>query len=383
MKILVVSDNYPSLENPARGTFVYNLIQQFCKLGHEVSVISPKGFLSNGAKKVESYGEENCTVYRPISFSFSNRNILGFNTYLLGQKSAVKAVKKVVKSHNLIFDVIYSHFLSNAIVAHRALGKFKKPIFAAIGEYDNLNVRRNYYSAYTYKKYLDNISGFIAVSPQIKERLVEHGADKRKIIVEPNAVDLELFYPRKKEEMRIKYGLPLDKKLVIFVGRFLENKGPLRVLRAVEGNQELGAIFVGGGPQEVEGKAVVFNKKVTREVVPELLSAADLFVLPTLHEGSCNAIVEAMACGLPIVSSDIPEIKFQCDSSFSILVDPLDVNQIKQGINTILNDEIKMANMSKSALDYSKDFDISKRAQRILNFLELKVDNSVGNDSFA
>ena len=229
MKILVVSDNYPSLENPARGTFVYNLIQQFCSLGHEVTVISPQNFLSKGAKKVESYGEENCMVYRPTSYSFSNRNILGYNTYLLSEISAVQSVKKVVALQNLEFDVVYCHFLWNAIIAQRALGKFKKSIFAAIGEYDELNVRRNYYSSSKYKKYIDTISGFIAVSPQIQERLIEHGADKRKIIVEPNAVDLELFYPRNKEEMRIKYGLPLDKKLVIFVGRFHEDKGPLRV----------------------------------------------------------------------------------------------------------------------------------------------------------
>ncbi len=372
MKILVVSDNYPSLENPARGTFVYNLIQQFCKLGHGVTVISPKSFLSKGAKKVESYGEENCTVYRPMMFSFSNRNILGFNTYLLGQKTAVESVKKVVTSQNLVFDVIYCHFLTNAIVAQRALGKFKKPIFAAIGEYDNLNVRRNYYSTSTYKKYLDNVSGFIAVSPKIKERLIEHGADKRKIIVEPNAVDFELFYPRRKEEMRIKYGLPLDKKLVIFVGRFLENKGPLRVLKAVECNQELGAIFVGGGPQKVEGKVVVFNKKVAREEVPELLSAADLFVLPTLHEGSCNAIVEAMACGLPIISSDIPEIQFQCDPSFSILVDPLDVKALESAIDSIISNENRRAEMSKNALQYSKNFEIGERAMSILNFIQGK-----------
>lgn len=65
MNILVVSNNYPSLKNPSRGVFVYNLIQQFCKLGHQVTVISPDNILAARAKKGKSYGIENCTVYRP------------------------------------------------------------------------------------------------------------------------------------------------------------------------------------------------------------------------------------------------------------------------------------------------------------------------------
>lgn len=376
MKILVVSGNYPYPKNPSYGVFVYNLIQQFAQLGHTVDIISPRGIIHKNYfknQKGKDYGKERGTVYRPKFLSASQKFIFGFNTFRIGEWGQIKAVRRIVKKHKIEFDVVYAHFLSNAFVAVKALAEYNKPIYAAIGEYDNLNVRRNFYSSYEYKKYLDAISGFIAVSPQVQERLIEHGADKRKIIVEPNAVDLELFYPRKKEEMRIKYNLPLDKKLVIFVGRFLENKGPLRVLKAVEGNQELGAIFIGGGSQKIEGEVVVFNKKVTRDLVPELLSAADLFVLPTLHEGSCNAIVEAMACGLPIVSSDIPEIRFQCDPGFSILVDPLDVNQIRSAINDVTNDEIKISNMSKNALGYSKKFDIKERANRILDFIQNEV----------
>jgi glycosyltransferase involved in cell wall biosynthesis len=374
MNILIVSDNYPSLKKPARGVFVYNLIQQFARLGHTVHIIAPEGRLSRKSSKEEKdYGTELGTVYRPKFLNASAKSIFGFNTYRIGELGQIRAVRKTVKRYKIEFDVVYAHFLANAFIAVGALSEYNKPIYAAIGEYDNLNVRRKYYSSNEYKKYLDNISGFIAVSPQIQERLIEHGADKRKIIIEPNAVDLELFYPRKKEQMRIKYNLPLDKKLVIFVGRFLENKGPLRVLKAVEGNQDLGVIFIGGGPQKVEGEVVVFNKKVTRDVVPELLSAADLFVLPTLHEGSCNAIVEAMACGLPIVSSDIPEIRFQCDSSFSVLIDPLNVDEIRKSINHILENQKRLQSMSDNSLVHSRKFDIKKRAMRILDFIQSKI----------
>jgi glycosyltransferase involved in cell wall biosynthesis len=92
-------------------------------------------------------------------------------------------------------------------------------------------------------------------------------------------------------------------------------------------------------------------------------------VLPTLHEGSCNVIIEAMACGLPIISSKIPEIEFQCDDSFSILIDPLNIDQLKHSIAILLADEEKIAKMGKAAIEHSKKFDLQQRAIKILNFI--------------
>lgn len=269
---------------------------------------------------------------------------------------------------------MYAHFLSNAFVAYEALSEYNKPIYAAIGEYNNLEVRKAYYSSAYFSSILRKISGFIAVSPQIRNRLIKYGVKENKIMLKPNAVNLDIFYPRNKLEMRSKYSLPKDKILAIFVGRFVENKGPKMMLKATENLEGLGLIFVGGGPQILEGNNVVYKDSVSSAKVPELLSAADLFVLPTLHEGSCNAIVEAMACGLPIISSDIPEIHFQCDPSFSILVDPLNVKALESAIKSILGDEERSAEMSKNALEHSKNFEIGERAFSILNFIQGKLE---------
>ena len=122
----------------------------------------------------------------------------------------------------------------------------------------------------------------------------------------------------------------------------------------------------------MEGEHIFFKNSVTSKEVPELLSAADLFVLPTWHEGSCNAIVEAMACGLPIVSSDIPEIQVQCNSSFSILVNPHNVNDIERAITSIISNKERRVEMSKNALQHSKNFEIGERALSILHFIQGK-----------
>ena len=373
MNILVVSDNYPSLKNPSRGVFVYNLIQQFARIGHTVHIITPEGLISkNYFKKRKDYGKELGTVYRPKFLNASAKSIFGFNTYRIGEFGQIKAVRKIVKRHKIEFDVVYAHFLANAFVAVEALSKYNKPVYAAIGEYNNLEVRKAYYSNTYFSSMLKRISGYIAVSPQIKDRLVDYGVEENKIMIKPNAINAAVFYPRNKQEMRSKYGLPKDKILAIFVGRFIENKGPRMLLKATENLEGLGLIFVGSGIQTLEGDHVVFKDSVSSKEVPELLSAADLFVLPTWHEGSCNAIVEAMACGLPIVSSDIPEIHVQCNPSFSILVNPHNVNDIESAITSIVSNKEKREEMSRNALQHSKNFEIGERALSILNYIEAK-----------
>ena len=375
MKILVVTGNYPSLKTPSRGVFVYNLIQQFAQMGHTVNIIAPEALITNTYfKKKKNYGKELGTVYRPKFLNASQKFIFGFNTYRIGELSRIKAVKRVVKKHKIEFDVVYTHFLASAFIAVEALSEYNKPIYAAIGEYNNLEVRKAFYSPSYFNSILGKINGFIAVSPQVRDRLINYGVNQDKIMIKPNAVNSDVFYPRNKLEMRSKYNLPKDKILAIFVGRFIENKGPKMLIKATQNLEGIGLVFVGGGPQILEGDNIVFKDSVISEKVPELLSASDLFVLPTWHEGSCNAIVEAMACGLPIVSSDIPEIHFQCDPSFSILVDPLDVKAIENAIELILSDEERRSKMSRNALEYSKNFEIGERASSILNFIQGKIE---------
>ncbi|GMN12033.1 glycosyltransferase family 4 protein [Croceitalea sp. MTPC9] len=380
MKILVVSNNYPSLEKPARGTFVYNLVQQFCKLGHEVTVICPKNILSIGAKKVKSYGVENCTVYRPLSFSLSNKQIGFFNTYRITEIVQIKGIKRIAKKHNLEFDFVYAHFMTNGIIAVNALKKYNKPFFVAIGENDLTKllqgILNNTLNPKDYfKQSIMQIRGYIAVSNKLKNQLIDdYGISKNRILMKPNAVDLTKFYKRNKVDMRKKYKLPMDIKLVAFVGRFEPVKGPLRVLEAVQNLDNVGALFLGSGYQEPEGTSVFFKGSVPSYQIPELLSAADLFVLPTQKEGSCNAIVEAIACGLPVVSSNIPEVMDQCNPSFSILVNPLDVKAIERAIESILSDEERIAEMSNNALKHSKNFEIGERALSILDFIQGKLE---------
>jgi glycosyltransferase involved in cell wall biosynthesis len=227
------------------------------------------------------------------------------------------------------------------------------------------------YSRHNICQLLDRFTGVISNSPLITERCVErYGLPETRIRTFPNGVDGERFYPRNRDVARQRCRLPDDRPMVAFVGHFIERKGPLRVLEAIRSRPEIGAVFLGRGPQVPRGSQVLFQGEVTHEEVPIWLSAADLFVLPTLNEGCSNAILEALSCGLPVVSSDLPFNKGILDEQVSILVDSHNVEALGQAIFSLVDDHERRNAMGRAALRRAKAFSLTERAQKILAFLE-------------
>ncbi len=372
MKLLVISSNYPSPETPNHGVFVYNLIQTFCKAGHEAMVISPQKWWRKLYKK-QYYGEENARVFRPNVFSFSTKQINGFNTYTLTTRQQVNATKKIIKKNQFTYDVVYAHFLLSGFLATEAIGNDNTPIITAIGESSltkSIDLLKKTYSNKEFEEKLNRINGFVAVSEHLKNDLINHGIDSKKILVAPNATDLSRFRKANKSELRKKHNIPNDTFVLVFTGNFIPRKGPDRVMQAIEGLDNVAVMFIGEGPVEPRGEQIVFKKHVPGTLVPELLNCADAFILPTLNEGANNAIIEAMACGLPIISSNIPEVQSQCDPSFSILVDPMDVQAIRRAVVKLCDDRVLREKMSDNAREWVKRFDLNERAKKILVFLE-------------
>lgn len=368
MKILVISTNYPSVKHPSNGIFVYKLVQKFVDKGHEVTVISPVKFWDKFFKG-SSYGLEKAWVIRPWIISFSAQNILGFNTYKLTQWAQIKAVQRAVKKHNVQFELVYGHFLRNVFIGIDSLEQYQKPFFVAVGEYAGIDMTLAWLGRKKFMGYLSKIKGFIAVSEQVKTKLLTLGVPEQKIIVAPNATDLSLFKKADKNACRLKHGIPLDKFVVLFTGNFIESKGPHRLLKAIEGLENVVAMFLGSGPLKLNSPQIVFKDRVSASLMPELYNCADTFVLPTQHEGSNNSIVEAMACGLPIISSDIPEVRSQCDPSFSILVNPMDIQAIREAIIRLRDDKSMRISMSENAVQWANKFDLNRRTERILAFI--------------
>src|SRR5699024_5669445 len=99
----------------------------------------------------------------------------------------------------------------------------------------------------------------------------------------------------------------------------------------------------------------------------------DVFLLPTLAEGCSNAIVEAIACGLPIISSDLPFNDDILDKNNSIRINPLDISEIKSAIIELCNDSEKRESMSESSVKKSKDLTLNKRTKDIIKFMNTQI----------
>lgn len=372
MNILVYSNNYPSPQSPQSGTFVYRLVQEFAKQNNEVTVVAVENFKFGSSNNGKSYGAELAKVIRPKTVTFSDKKIGFIDTFRLTSFSIALSSRKAIRRLDQKPDIIYCHFLTSALHFLTAFPKNDIPVFLAVGESYKLENIKRHYSDKKFSEYINKITGFVAVSSLLKKELLDFGIDENKIIVEPNGTDLSLFKERDRKAMKIKYNVPVAKKVVLFVGFFGERKGVEKVVSALDFlGEDVVGVFLGKGEQ-IKHPKVLFSGPVPHQTVAEYMSVADVFVLPTLSEGSSNVIVEAMASGLPIVSSNIPEIKEQCFPEFSILVNPHSVEEIANALNLILTDDTLRAKMSVQARRYAEKSSLTKRAERILSFITQK-----------
>lgn len=377
MNIVVVCDDYPFGERSA-FVFVKHLVDELVLQGNSITVMAPQSatkFIFTKRKRLpiaSSYDIRGNRVFvkRPYFLSFSNAPLL--SSLARGMRRFILDMS--IRNLDEKVDLIYCHFWENAFAVAGTAYRMKIPIVVASGE--SKIPALNYVSKQAKTDLRKALIGCVCVSTKNMVESERIGLlQKDDYIILPNAVNLEHFYPRNKEIVRKKLGWSLDDIIVIFVGAFVERKGVERLSRALSElkNEKVKAVFVGKGDQEPSYEQTIFSGTVRNEDLPHYLSAADIFVLPTLAEGCSNAIVEALACAVPVISSNM-DFNFDIlDEKVSLCVDPVDIISLSCAIEELALNEERRSEMSKEALLNRAKYDIRVRANLIMEFISTRI----------
>jgi teichuronic acid biosynthesis glycosyltransferase TuaC len=376
VRLAVIAGDYPFGEERMGGAFVRQFVLALSRAGVEcmviapVSVAAPRNWPLDPRESIERGGGSAVRVLRPRYISFSSRQLPGYNTARLTLRSFTDCVRRTLWRIDWIPDLVYGHFLYDAGYAAVQLGsRIGRPSVVSVGEGEFWSVRPFGFVKAT--RDFRSASGFLAVSSDVRDGLIRDLAiPAGKIRVFPNGVDLTRFKPGKREETRHAFGISDGQFVIAFVGHFDRKKGLEFLLEAVRGIAGYALLLVGTGHADTEGCHVAFKGTLPHSDVPRALAAADVFVLPTQVEGSCNSVLEAMACGLPIVTSNGSYMDDIVDDDVAVRVDPVDVRAIREAIVALMNDPARRETMSRACVEKAKQFDINLRARRVTAWLE-------------
>lgn len=193
----------------------------------------------------------------------------------------------------------------------------------------------------------DHVAGFVA----------ELGAGPDKVVVLENGVDDELFRPAEDEQERIRirrrYGLPLDRALVLFVGRLVPKKGIDLLLEAADPGYDL--VIVGSGDDGLlRGRPHAHHLGgLSAQAVAEIYRACDVFALPTTGEVFTLVVKEAMSAALPVVTTDEPGYaRYGLDETALALI-PRETAAIRAALDELVRDGALRASMGEAARKFA------------------------------
>lgn len=245
------------------------------------------------------------------------------------------------REKRLGYDLIHSHYWMSGVAAQVLQKKWKTPIinmFHTLGLVKNQVARSKAEIEGNYRldgerKVLQAADRIVAATPAEKEQLVNlYGADESKLKIIPPGVDTCHFYPIPADEAKEVIGIPPEDRMLLYVGRIEPLKGVEILIRAIAHMHGTGILekcphrlaIIGGDPDlpsEVMntemarlqglcnelglGDLVVFLGKRSQDTLPYYYSAAEMVVVPSYYESFGMVALEAMACGTPVVASQV------------------------------------------------------------------------------
>ncbi|NKB58171.1 MAG: glycosyltransferase [Alphaproteobacteria bacterium] len=328
MKILTFSTLFPNAAQPVHGVFVENRLRHLLADGGvQAHVVAPVpwfplrspifGHYADFAKVPKIEHRHGLTIHHP---RFPLIPKIGTNLAPLCIYAFVKPFIAGLIRDGLEFDLIDSHYFYPDGVAAAMLGRaFGKPVTITARGTD-LNLLPEYPIPRRQIKWAaDKAQGLITVCQALKDELVDLEVPPDKVRVLRNGVDLEMFKPVERAPARDRLGL--TGRTLLSVGLLIERKGHNLIIEALPKLPDTTLLIAGDGPERAALERLARDRGVADRVrflgrvghndLGQIYGAVDALVLASSREGWANVLLEAMACGTPVVASNVwgtPEI---------------------------------------------------------------------------
>lgn len=359
----------------AHGYQIGKTCEKLSILGNEVELIIPNRKNHVADDLFEYYGLERNFTVKKIDcpdIIFLSKYIGAMAFYTQSLFFSAKLLFLNLKQNSIIYSrdiIIIFIFLARG--------------FNVVYNVHNWSKKRKLFS----NLFLNKNFKIVCNSEGTKKDLTNNGFNN--IIAVPNGVDLEEYSNLgDKYYLRKKFNLPINKKIIMYVGSFYKWKGIEVVLKSAKllnNNKDIIFIVVGGNENDLEKytknkeifKNVLFIGHKPRIEIPSYLKSADILLLPntsvtneSVNYTSPIKMFEYMASGVPIIASNLPSMREVLNSNNSFLVEPDNSQLIISGIKKILNDKDFSDKLARRSLEDVKKYTWDEYAAKILNFIK-------------
>jgi teichuronic acid biosynthesis glycosyltransferase TuaC len=349
MRILIVTSQFPIAGEPNRGRPIHQTVRELSKLA-DVRVLSPVASYPRWAKPRSylfraadpAHAVPGCDV-RYIDYPALPMLSRPFNGWLCARTLHAPL-------REFAPDVVLSYWLyPDAFGAMHAARHAGLPLVVGARGSD-LRVRDAISKRLT-RPVLHAAQRILVVSEDLGRVAVrDYDADPARIRAIPNGCDATIFHPQSRADARTAFDIDADAELVVYVGRLVPEKGLHELLDAMASlapqRPKLQLALIGDGPMRAELDARVAADPTLRVRLPgaqgphevaRWMAASDLVTLPSYSEGHPNVLVEALACGRPVVATPVGGIPEVVDADCGLLVPARDPAALAGGLRDALD----------------------------------------------
>ena len=323
LRVVSICRTLPTPDRPGAGIFVFNRLRAMSRMSN-LTILQPIPYfpllrpIPNWGRGPSHREQEVNILHEPMFY------VPGIMKALDGRWLARSVVRRVSQwQHRAPIDLLDAHFGYpdgvGCVIAARRLGI---PVFVTIRGLEAERVKQPALRAQIVKS-MNAANGCISVSYALRDTMIANGVDANLVSVIPNAIDRQLFRPGGRAAMRARLGVDNNEALIVSVGHLISGKrhGVLinALARMASSERRVSLAIIGGVDYEQDHARILielvralnltnrvrFVGGVHPEVVAQWLQAADVFALATAREGCCNAVLESLASGLPVVTTPV------------------------------------------------------------------------------